>query len=106
MQMIFVDDGSTDRSWAVIEQLAAEDSRVLGKTAGEAANMLAEGKPVSEVAGGKTFKDGANKVEMPAILIEPVAITQDNLNLVIDAGWITKEKACAGADAAKVAACK
>lgn len=30
MQMIFVDDGSTDRSWAVIEQLAAEDSRVLG----------------------------------------------------------------------------
>ena len=28
--MIFVDDGSTDGSWPVIERLAAEDSRVLG----------------------------------------------------------------------------
>jgi D-xylose transport system substrate-binding protein len=83
-----------------------KDSRVLGKVAGEAANALAEGKTVSEVAEGKTFKDGAKKVEMSAILIPPVAITQENLNLVIDAGWITKEKACAGADAAKVAACK
>src|SRR5450432_1041396 len=30
LQMIFVDDGSTDGSWAVIEQLAADDARVLG----------------------------------------------------------------------------
>ncbi|MEX2093527.1 MAG: glycosyltransferase family 2 protein, partial [Pirellulales bacterium] len=30
LQMIFVDDGSTDGSWPVIERLAAEDSRVLG----------------------------------------------------------------------------
>jgi dolichol-phosphate mannosyltransferase len=30
LQTVFVDDGSTDGSWAVIEQLAAEDSRVLG----------------------------------------------------------------------------
>ena len=30
LQMIFVDDGSTDGSWPVIERLAAEDPRVLG----------------------------------------------------------------------------
>lgn len=30
LQMIFVDDGSTDASWAVIEELASQDSRVLG----------------------------------------------------------------------------
>jgi dolichol-phosphate mannosyltransferase len=30
LQIIFVDDGSTDGSWKRIEQLAAEDSRVLG----------------------------------------------------------------------------
>jgi D-xylose transport system substrate-binding protein len=83
-----------------------KDSRVLGKVAGEAANELAEGKKIDEVAKGATFADGANKVKMSAILIPPVAITQANLNEVIDAGWISKEKACAGADAAKVPACK
>ena len=83
-----------------------KDSRVLGKVAGEAANMLAEGKSVSDVAQGKTFSDGAKKVTMSAILVPPMAITMDNLNAVIDAGWISKEKACAGADAGKVMACK
>ena len=83
-----------------------KDSRVLGKVAGEAANALADGKKMEEVAQGNTFADGANKVKMNAILIPPQPITQDNLNLVIDASWITKDKACAGADAAKVPACK
>jgi len=83
-----------------------KDSRVLGKTAGEAAVALAAGKKPSEVAGGKTFSDGAKKVTMDAILIPPQAITQDNLDLVIKAGWISKDKACAGAKADKVAACK
>jgi D-xylose transport system substrate-binding protein len=83
-----------------------KDSRVLGKAAGEAAVALAEGKSMADVAGGNTFADGAKKVKMSAILIPPMAITQDNLDAVIKAGWITKEKACAGADAAKVAACK
>ena len=30
LQMVFVDDGSTDASWSVIERLSVEDSRVLG----------------------------------------------------------------------------
>ena len=83
-----------------------KDSRQLGKVAGEAANALAEGKKPSEVANGNTFADGAKKVEMDAILIPPQPITMDNLDLVIKAGWISKEKACAGANPAKVAACK
>jgi D-xylose transport system substrate-binding protein len=82
-----------------------KDSRELGKAGGEAAAALADGKSPADVAGGKTFKDGKKGVEMPAILLTPVAITQENLNLVIDAGWIAKDKACAGADAAKVPAC-
>jgi D-xylose transport system substrate-binding protein len=83
-----------------------KDSRILGKVAGEAANALADGKSMADVAQGNTFADGANKVKMSAILVPPMAITTENLNAVIDAGWISKEKACAGADAAKVAACK
>jgi D-xylose transport system substrate-binding protein len=83
-----------------------KDSRVLGKAAGEAAVALAGGAKMEEVAKGNTFADGAKKVKMNAILIPPMAITTENLGAVIDAGWISKEKACAGADAAKVAACK
>jgi len=83
-----------------------KDSRVLGKVAGEAAVALASGKKMEEVAKGFTFADGAKKVKMNAILIPPLAITRDNLDEVIKAGWISKEKACAGADASKVAACK
>jgi dolichol-phosphate mannosyltransferase len=30
LEMIFVDDGSTDQSWSIIEKLAAEDSKVSG----------------------------------------------------------------------------
>jgi dolichol-phosphate mannosyltransferase len=30
LEMIFVDDGSTDKSWSIVEKLAAEDSRVRG----------------------------------------------------------------------------
>ena len=34
---------------------------------------------------------------MKAIFLAPIPITKDNLNVVIDAGWIPKDKACEGA---------
>ena len=42
---------------------------------------------------------------MNAILLAPTPITKDNLNDVIDAGWISKEEACAGVKAGSVKAC-
>jgi D-xylose transport system substrate-binding protein len=51
------------------------------------------------------FSGGAKGVEVNAILLAPNPITKDNLNDVIDAGWITKEEACAGVKAGTVAAC-
>ena len=35
----------------------------------------------------------------------PIPITQDNLDVVVDAGWISTEDLCAGVDAGSVAAC-
>ncbi|MFT4729465.1 MAG: D-xylose transport system substrate-binding protein, partial [Granulosicoccus sp.] len=40
-----------------------------------------------------------------AVFLAPVPVTADKLNLVIDAGWIEKDKVCNGA-AASVAACQ
>jgi D-xylose transport system substrate-binding protein len=83
-----------------------KDSRALGKIAAEAALMLADGKSMEEVPNVGKFKDGARKVEVNAVLLAPTPITKDNLNLVIDAGWVDKATVCAGVDAAAVAACK
>lgn len=83
-----------------------KDSRALGKIAAEAALMLADGKSMEEVPNVAKFKDGARKVEMNAVLLAPTPITKDNLNLVIDAGWVDKATVCAGVDAAAVAVCK
>ncbi|MBL0374645.1 substrate-binding domain-containing protein [Rhizobium sp. KVB221] len=83
-----------------------KDSRALGKIAAEAALMLSEGKSMEEVPNVGKFKDGARKVEMNAVLLAPTPILKDNLNAVIDAGWVDKATVCAGVDAASVAACK
>ncbi len=74
-----------------------KDSRALGKVAAEAALMLADGKSLSDVPGTAPFSGGKRGVEVTSILLEPTAITKDNVSAVIDAGWISKEKACEGA---------
>ncbi|MEN9894476.1 MAG: hypothetical protein RIR97_328 [Pseudomonadota bacterium] len=83
-----------------------KDSRALGKIAAEAAIMLSEGKAQTDVPNVTKFKDGARKVEVNAVLLTPNPITVDKLGEVIDAGWVDKATVCAGADPAKVAACK
>jgi D-xylose transport system substrate-binding protein len=42
---------------------------------------------------------------MTSILLTPQAITKDNLNVVLDAGWITKDKLCQNVTAGSVSAC-
>ena len=81
-----------------------KDARELGKAAGNIAGMLADGKAMSDIPGAVKWSGGAKGVEMNAMFLAPVPITQDNLNVVIDAGWIPKEKACEGA-AAGVTGC-
>lgn len=82
-----------------------KDSRALGKAAAEAAIAIADGTAIDQLPGVSKFKDGKKGVEMNSILLAPNPITRDNLSDVIDAGWITKEEACAGVAAGAVAAC-
>lgn len=83
-----------------------KDSRALGKAAAEAAVAIANGKKAAELPGVAKFNKGKKGVEMNAILLQPNPITKDTLNVVIDAGWISKDKACADVKAGSVAACK
>jgi D-xylose transport system substrate-binding protein len=82
-----------------------KDVRVLGKVAGEIAVELLNGTPVEKLTGLGKFNSGAKGVEMNAVIVPPLAVTRENINAVIDAGHITKEKACAGVAPGVVPAC-
>lgn len=83
-----------------------KDSRELGQRAAEIALDLAGGKDMSKIDGAQAFKGGPKGVEMQSVFLKPLAITKENLNVVIDAGWISKAEACQGVKADSVAACK
>jgi D-xylose transport system substrate-binding protein len=82
-----------------------KDARELGKRAAEIAVELAGGKALDGVTGATKFSDGPKGVEMNAVLLAPIPVTQENLNAVIDAGWVTKDVVCQGVAAGSVAAC-
>jgi D-xylose transport system substrate-binding protein len=84
-----------------------KDARVLGSTAAEAAVAMAKGSTPDKLPNATKFNGGPKKIAMDTVFLTPIAITKDNLDVVIKAGWITKDAACQGADAAKApAACK
>jgi len=81
-----------------------KDARELGKAAGEAAVALASGTALGDLPGTVMFTSpGGN--QMVSILLTPVPITKDNLQLVIDATWITVETLCQGVTAGTVDVC-
>jgi D-xylose transport system substrate-binding protein len=83
-----------------------KDARMLGKAAGDAAVQLCKDKDIKKVSGVQQFTS-PGKNDMTSIFLQPNPITQDNLNVVLDAGWITKDKLCQGVtDTTKVPACK
>ena len=82
-----------------------KDARELGKAAGEAAVALCDGPGHREgrAASAPFTSPGGN--DMTSIFLTPLPITKDNLNVVLDAGWITKDALCKGVTAGSVAAC-
>jgi len=82
-----------------------KDSRELGKAAAEIASQLADGTAMDAIPNAVKFSGGPAGVEMNSVFLAPVAITKENLNVVIDAGWVTKEVVCQGVGAGTVPAC-
>ena len=81
-----------------------KDARLLGKSAGEAAVQLCGDPDIKKVSGVGTF-DSPGGNAMTSILLTPQAITKDNLSVVLDAGWITKEDLCKDVTAGSVTGC-
>ena len=82
-----------------------KDARELGKNAAKIASMLADGKKMTEIPGVVKFDGGPKHVEMNSIFLKPVPITRDNLDVVIDAGWIKKDEVCQGVKPGTVKVC-
>ena len=71
-----------------------KDARELGREAGEIAVALINGDEV----GGSASWTSPSGTELRSLFLAPVAITADNLDIVLDAGWIEKDVLCAGSD--------
>jgi D-xylose transport system substrate-binding protein len=90
-----------------------KDSNQLGKVAGAAALQLCEGVAMADLtipeglipesvvptAGAQAAQfetPGGNSVT--SFILQPTPLTQDNLQLAVDAGWITQDVLCAQVD--------
>ncbi len=88
-----------------------KDARARGQAAARVAVELARGvergekgdalggeraAPSSDLARAVTWRGGRRGLALKAILIEPVAIVRENLQRVIDAGWISRQVLCRG----------
>jgi D-xylose transport system substrate-binding protein len=82
-----------------------KDARALGTQAAKIALLLADGQTMSKITGAIKFVGGPKKVEMNALLLTPIPITKDNLNVVLDAGWVSKAKICKGVRPGAVNVC-
>lgn len=81
-----------------------KDARLLGTAAGEAAIALAGGAALADIPGVVDF-DSPDGTVMTSIFLEPQAIVPDNLDLVLDAGWIDEATLCEGVASGSVAVC-
>ena len=82
-----------------------KDARELGRVAAESAVRLAGGGRLAEIPGTQRWNEGPSRAAMTAIFLQPVPVTRDNLNVVIEAGWAPREAVCQGVPAGRAATC-
>jgi D-xylose transport system substrate-binding protein len=99
-----------------------KNSNELGKAAGQAALDLCAGTAMADLALPDGLIDPSvapeaglevqefetpNGTTVNAFILQPTPITAENLELVIEGGWITQEELCEGVDPASApAACQ
>ena len=81
-----------------------KNSIELGQAAGKAALELCKDKDISKVTGAKATKTTGG-LDAYSLLLNPIPITKDNLQVVLDAKWITKDVLCKGVTAGSVTGC-
>ncbi len=81
-----------------------KDARELGREAAEIALELANGTEMSAIVGAEQWTSPGG-TELWAKFLEPVPITRENLDVVVDAGWIDQASLCNGVEAGAVAVC-
>jgi D-xylose transport system substrate-binding protein len=82
-----------------------KDARELGKVAGNAAVKLGQGKKNADVPDVKPFTGGPKHMKVDGILLTPLAVTRDNLDVIVGEGWITKAEVCNGVKPGAVKFC-
>ena len=82
-----------------------KDARDLGKNAAQIAVQLADGKSMDDIDGAVKFSGGPKGVEMVSVFLKPVPVTRDNLNVVVDAGWVPLDVVCQGVQKGTLALC-
>lgn len=108
-----------------------KDANELGKVAGAAALQLCEGTAMADITipdglinddvmptegltaapfttpGTDGEPDSGDENEITSFILQPQPVTADNLELIIDSGWLTKDELCEGVDPASApAACQ
>lgn len=81
-----------------------KDSSDLGTAAGKAALELCANPDLSKVTGVVAQKTSGG-LDSFGLALNPVPITKDNLQVVLDANWITKDKLCKDVTPGSVAGC-
>nr|WP_106206189.1 substrate-binding domain-containing protein [Aliiruegeria haliotis] len=85
---------------------AWKDARELGRLGAKVAAALASGTAPEEIEGAVVWDKGPKGTAQNAAVLAPVTITRDNLDVVLDADWISKEDLCAGVTDNAPDACK
>jgi len=81
-----------------------KDATELGTAAGKAALELCKNPDISKVTGATASKTTGG-LDSFSLLLKPIPITKDNLQVVLDAKWLTKEELCKDVTPGSVKGC-